>query len=147
MPMSATKNDMVNDDLTTCVILVIIVIIFLICHAIRTFLSFRSYYLFLHNFKRNGGLCINNEFLQYLIIGEVSRIILNFNSSINFFVYCLVGKRFRTELIQIFCKIRHCSYSGSYAHDENEENDGNNSATRMEEITLAVNSEDETVTL
>ena len=144
--MSATKNDMVNDDLTTCVILVIIVIIFLICHAIRIFLSFRSYYIFLYTVKRNG-LCFNKEFLQYLIIGEVSRIILNFNSSINFFVYCLVGKRFRTELIQIFCKIRHCSYSSSYAYDENEENDGNNSATRMEEITLAVNSEDETVTL
>ena len=78
---------------------------------------------------------------------SINGLCLTFNSSFNFFVYCLVGKRFRTELIRIFCKIRHCSYSSSYAYDENEENDGNNSATRMEEITLAVNSEDETVTL
>ena len=138
--MSVIENDTVNDDFTACVILVVIVTIFLICHAIRTFLSFRGYYLHL---EHNGFvICFDKEVLEYLVIGEISRVILNFNSSINFFVYCLVGKHFRKEFIKVFFNVTHCSYSSSYTH-KNEEND----AIRMEEITLAGNLEDENITL
>ena len=142
MPMSVAENklNLVNDDLSDCIILVTIVAIFLICHAIRVFLSFRGYYVFLiEKDIENGSVdsCFTYEVFEYFAITKISDCTLLFNSSINFFVYCLVGKRFRTELASVFSKIRHCSCSFTIG-EENE----NNPDVKMDEVTLASNLEE-----
>ena len=91
----ATKN---QEEIRMTVIMLIIVAAFLICNTPRI-------YLYIYQFINLEQIIeCKNYYLAPMhceVMKEASKFSLTLNSTIHFFVYFLVGKRFRTELYRV----------------------------------------------
>jgi len=88
-----------NED-SLAMVFVIIILIFLVCHAPRIILDINE----LVNLKRSE-YCASTGATPFsfwsIILLNVSHFLLVMNSSTNMIVYCLLGSRFRTEVKKI----------------------------------------------
>ena len=86
-----------------------IVIVFLICHTPRNFLSlYEVWYVkrIMLDYKNNcRGLPLSILFTQ-----QVSHLLLAINSSLNFFLYCAMSPKFRIELSTLFTRFANTVY-------------------------------------
>ena len=89
-----------NED-SLAVVFMIIILIFLVCHAPRIILDINE----LATIKMSE-YCASVGSFQYsfwsILLLNVSHFLLVVNSSVNMIVYCLLGSRFRAEVRKIF---------------------------------------------
>ena len=80
-----------------------ILLSFFLCHALRFFLAFYFSAVTIDNMNcgKNGYKRETHLWLHY--ITSINHVALVFNSSTNFIKYCLIGSRFRSVLIELFC--------------------------------------------
>lgn len=91
--------------------LVVIVLIFIICHAYRLALkiyefanpSYHTAEHFEHCSEHYGRYGVP---VTFLVLLSTSDIFLVFNSSINFVIYCCVGKEFRHSALKLFTRVK-----------------------------------------
>lgn len=94
-----------NEENRQAILLFAIVTLFLVFNSPRNFLNI---YEVLH-FNRitmdymNGCKALP---LWILVVGSVSHILLTINSSVNFFLYCVMSTTFRTELKSLATKVK-----------------------------------------
>ena len=76
---------------------------FFLCHALRFFLAFYFSAVTIDNMNcgKIGYKRETHLWLHY--ITSINHVALVFNSSTNFIKYCLIGSRFRSVLIELFC--------------------------------------------
>ena len=113
-------NRIPSEDITACIILISIVVIFLICHTPRIIMNINEF-INIEIFHQCKAVHLP---IWALVTVDVSKFALILNSSISFFVYCLVGKRFRKELFTILGMMRR--------NQNNREIDDNDEATAIE---------------
>ena len=88
------------------IILVSIVVIFLVCHTYR--LSLRLYEVAhpqnntLEHFRRCRTLGRYHIPVAFYVLVNFHHLFLVLNSSVNFIIYCAVGKEFRDKMFQLF---------------------------------------------
>ena len=87
-----------KDMIQQTMILFAIVILFGLFNFLRIFLNINE---FLSHDNDKMAIKLGCEWLQYwtIIAAPVSHLLLQINSSINFFIYCLFNKGFRDELL------------------------------------------------
>jgi len=92
---SRPANREANDEHLS-VMLLVIVLVFLLCNSSRCILAF--YEVFILECLRN---CIDEGKMGHgypvwnILLGNLNHILLVLNPTLNFFVYCLIGRRFR----------------------------------------------------
>ena len=91
-----------TNDKNALMILICLVTMFLICHMLRFMLIIHEF-IFLDVISNClFDSTISNFFPQWIyILMELSEFTIILNSSLNFFVYLLAGKKFRKELYKI----------------------------------------------
>ncbi len=97
-----------NED-SLAVVFMIIILIFLICHAPRIILDINE----LATIKKSEYCKSINAFpfsFWSIMIMNISHFLLVVNSSVNMIVYCLLGSRFRAEVGKIIDGIVCCCY-------------------------------------
>ena len=87
-----------KDMIQQTMILFAIVILFFVFHILRIILNIEEFSSHDNNIMASENDC---DWLQYwtIIAAPVSHLLLQINSSINFFIYCFFNKAFRDELI------------------------------------------------
>ncbi len=86
-------------EINTCLVLLCIVLVFLVCHAARITLD-------VYEFSNLEKIIVCTPWrglpAWVFALTPVSHFLMVFNSSVNFFIYCLVGHTFRRELCRVF---------------------------------------------
>ena len=86
-----------------------IVVVFLICHTPRNFLSLYEVWnvkRIMLDYKNN---CLGLP-LAILFTQQVSHLLLAINSSLNFFLYCVMSPSFLRELSTLFARLLNATY-------------------------------------
>ena len=78
--------------------LVIVVIVFVVSELPDLFL--RSWILVRQIWPEHVPFPLD----ELRVVNAVSNLCLTANSSVNFVIYCLVGQRFRVEMLRLFCR-------------------------------------------
>ena len=96
------KKDMrrKNED-SLAVVFMIIIFIFLICHAPRIILDIHELMTIKQSEYCNGIGAFSYSAWSVILL-SISHFLLVVNSSVNMIVYCLLGSRFRKEIRKIF---------------------------------------------
>eukprot|EP00095_Tigriopus_kingsejongensis_P000660 maker-scaffold311_size212931-snap-gene-1.16 protein:Tk00660 transcript:maker-scaffold311_size212931-snap-gene-1.16-mRNA-1 annotation:"hypothetical protein ETSY2_36450" len=83
-------------------ILVLIVLIFMACHCYRLALKVYEFVNPHTNTAEHFNHCLNQQRYHipmiFYVLGHIHHLVLVLNSSINFIIYCCVGKEFRSRL-------------------------------------------------
>ena len=83
----------VNNRDNVTLMIVTVVVVFIVCqlplHLSRLVLALRY----------NSFLSV--PFTPYYIIYSIGELLVSVNSSVNFFIYCLLGQKFRLILVQV----------------------------------------------
>ena len=88
-----------NDKINTTVILISIVVIFVLCHLPRITIDVYEFSV-METFINCSGILTPAYPIQ--ILAPISDFLVFLNSSCNFFVYTLVGNKFRKEFCKVF---------------------------------------------
>ena len=102
---SATSSD--ENDIT--LVMIIVVLVFIVCETPAAVnYAFLSYYMF-----KDIPLFESDECTLYQRFYETAHLLIVFNSSINFIIYCLLRRQFRQRLAELCCfsyrVCTHCS--------------------------------------
>ena len=90
---------------------VVIVLIFIVCHAYRLALKIYEFANPSHHTAEHFEYCDKHYGrygvpVTFLMLLSTSDIFLVFNSSINFVIYCCVGMEFRHAVMQLFSWVK-----------------------------------------
>lgn len=77
-------------------VLFVICIFFIFCHIIRISLAIHEMFVIDHYRQSIATNCSSVKF-HILVLGTISHLLLTTNSSLNFFVYCLMSSEFRVS--------------------------------------------------
>ncbi|KAL8570374.1 hypothetical protein ACOMHN_035792 [Nucella lapillus] len=88
---AATSVDMLH----VSAVVVAVVLVFVTCHSLGVFVAF--------NIAVHGRHQIFSSFL-FVTLKHVNGLLVTFNSSVNFLVYCSISRKFRTMFTSIFLK-------------------------------------------
>ena len=95
-----------NEKKSTAKILLTVVLMFLLCHVFR--LGFNIYFIINPYMEEQANYCYSIKRFPYprfwYLMEYLQQLLLVLNSSINFFIYCCVGKDFRLELKNMLFK-------------------------------------------
>lgn len=80
-------------------VLFVICIIFIFCHMIRISLAIHEMFVIDHYRQSIATNCSSVKF-HILVLGTVSHLLLTTNSSLNFFIYCLMSTEFRVRFVK-----------------------------------------------
>lgn len=90
------------------IILVLIVVIFIACHSYRLALKVYEFAHPENNTMEHFERCRKQGRFHipvvFYVLVSIHHIFLVLNSSINFIIYCCVGKDFRSKVAKLFCK-------------------------------------------
>lgn len=89
-------------------ILVLIVLIFIACHSYRLSLKIYEFSNPENNTEEHFLRCTSQGRYHipvvFYVLVHIHHLVLVLNSSINFIIYCCVGKEFRMKLVGLFCR-------------------------------------------
>ena len=91
----ASQNSSLRHANSVTINLIVVVIIFLVCGTCRG-IFFILFSTAPHVFRGHAS--------AYFLSASITSIMMVFNSSINFVVYCLFYKKFRTTVTEMFCR-------------------------------------------
>ena len=101
--LKGLSRNMAYNNKSTTKILSLVVITTFVCEGLR--IAYKSLYLFgcRNEQESEHEDCIDkrDEMTKWNFIAPIEKLAYMFNSSVNFLIYCLVGKRFR----KIFCTV------------------------------------------
>ena len=114
-----------SEETRQAVVLIVIVLLFLVCNVPRIVLNFFEV-LTAASFKENmGNKCFRLP-LWVEIMTSVSLILITFNSSVNFFIYCFFNTTFRRELFAMLkkclCTVKNANNNNGMAMSQTDKN-------------------------
>jgi Na+(H+)/acetate symporter ActP len=88
-------NNNYNEEKRCAIVLFVIVTMFFVCNVPRIVLNFYEFFT-IEDFREDNECYVLP--LWVMVMTSVSVVLMTINSSVNFFIYCLVNTKFREEL-------------------------------------------------
>jgi len=97
----AVHNSVIQKRETNlAVILITIVLVFLCCHSLKLYLAFYKVHVTKKVVSCNETGLVPVHSQLRIFISSLNHLLLVLNSSVNFIIYCFLGKRFRRSLLE-----------------------------------------------
>ena len=103
---SSTAKERSKKEVRQTFVLFAIVVLFVICHALRVILNVEEFANLEKNNEQEKKGCVGKEFWTVILI-PIAALLLQINSGTNFFVYCVLSDVFRDVLKSKLIKTRH----------------------------------------